>query len=233
MSVVQRNPVSLRQLANGRPICQAQGMSLQSLSSLMLSSLLALAASTSVSAAEPQTWILDPVHTQIVFFADHLGFSHGIGRLRIKQGWFQFDADNWSTARADIVIDMSSLDMGEADWTEKVKGNAFLDAEDSPTARFIGEKLEKKSANTGILHGELWLRGMHKKVDLDVTFNGEGSDPYAFKTKAGFTATTTLNRFDFGMKTFRDVVAGPVELRIEVEGIRSRSKEMKTDATEK
>ncbi len=195
--------------------------------------LLALATSEPALASGAQTWVLDPVHTQIVFFADHLGFSHGIGRLRIKQGWFVFDAEDWSSARADVVIDMGSLDMGDADWTTKVSGGAFLDSGNSPTARFIGKTLERKSANAGILHGELWLRGIRRNVDLDVTFNREGGDPYAFKTKAGFTATTTLDRFDFGMTTFRDVVAGPVELRIEVEGIRSSQRENEVDAVEK
>ena len=55
-------------------------------------------------------------------------------------------------------------------------------------------------------------------------FNRIGNDPYAFKSKAGFTATAHLDRFDFGMDTFRDVVAGSVEIRIEVEGIRSKIK---------
>lgn len=122
--------------------------------------------------------------------------------------------------------------MGDADWTKKVRGSGFLDAAQLPTAHFIGKSLEKKTAATGVLHGELWLRGIRQDVDLDITFNGQGNDPYAFKTKAGFTATTTLNRFDFGMKTFRDVVAGPVELRIEVEGVRSGGEEMKADAVE-
>ncbi len=207
-------------------------MSARILLALLFIPLLALASSGPAVASGAQTWVLDPVHTQIVFFADHLGFSHGIGRLKIKQGWFVFDADDWTSARADVVINMGSLDMGDADWTKKVRGDAFLDSDDSPTARFIGNTLEKKTANTGILHGELWLRGIHRAVDLDVTFNREGNDPYAFKTKAGFSATTTLDRFDFGMTTFRDVVAGPVELRIEVEGIRSTQKENKTDGPE-
>lgn len=208
-------------------------MSHQILPAFALIPLLALVSSGHALASGAQTWVLDPVHTQIVFFADHLGFSHGIGRLKIKQGWFVFDADDWTTARADVLIDMGSLDMGDANWTRRVSGDAFLDSNDSPTAHFVGNTLERKSANTGILHGELSLRGIRRNVDLDVTFNREGGDPYAFKTKAGFTATTTLDRFDFGMTTFRDVVAGPVELRIEVEGIRSNRKEIETDAVEK
>jgi polyisoprenoid-binding protein YceI len=195
----------------------------------------ALLASTFAHAAGAQTYLLDTVHTQVVFFADHLGLSHAVGRLKIKQGWFQFDADDWSTARADVVIDMNSLDMGESGWTGKVREPVFLGTSKWPTARFIGNRFEKKSAASGILHGDLWLRGVHQNVDLEVTFNGQRNDPYAFKTKAGFTATTTLDRFDFGMRGFKDVVAGPVELRIEVEGSPTRRsrKELESDAVEK
>ncbi|MCB1569852.1 MAG: YceI family protein, partial [Xanthomonadales bacterium] len=103
-----------------------------------------------------------------------------------------------------------------------------------PTARFIGRRLEKTAASEGILHGELWLRGVRRDVDLAVTFNRAGGDPYAFKDKAGFSARTELDRFDFGMQTYREVVGGPVELRIEVEGVRSAAPpgEAATDATE-
>ncbi|MGB0135564.1 YceI family protein [Dokdonella sp.] len=193
-----------------------------------------LAAGANARAAQPQTWIFDPVHTQIIFFADHLGFSRAIGRLRLEQGWFQFDPDDWGSARADVVIDIGSLDMGEPGWTRKVLSSSFLDAERWPTARFVSTSMEKTGDNTGVLHGDLWLRGERQAVDLDVTFNRIGGDPYAFKTKAGFSARTSLDRFDFGMDSYREVVAGPVELRIEVEGVRSREKkEVNNDATER
>lgn len=188
----------------------------------------------SAHASEPETWTFDPVHTQIVFFADHLGFSQAIGRLRLEQGWFQFDPDDWSTARADVTVDIDSLDMGEAAWTKKVLSAAFLDAGRWPTARFISTSLEKTGKNTGVLHGDLWLRGEKQPVDLQVTFNRIGGDPYAFKTKAGFSARATLDRFAFGMERYRDVVAGPVELRIEVEGVRGgKAGKTNDDGTER
>ena len=232
MISLPKQPVNVAALAVGSCFCQAAGMLLRIL--FPLATALVLAGQADARAAALQTYVLDPVHTQIVFFADHLGFSHGIGRIRVKQGWFQFDADDWSTARADIVVDVSSLDMGEPAWSDKVRSAQFLDARQFPTARFIGNRLEKTSGNAGILHGELWLRGIHRDVDLEVIFNRAGGDPYAFKTKAGFSARAQLDRFDFGMQTYRDVVGGPVELRIEVEGIRSSKirEESKPDAAE-
>jgi polyisoprenoid-binding protein YceI len=181
--------------------------------------LLILAGASPASAGGIETYRLDPVHTQILFFADHLGFSHGIGRVKTSQGWFQFDADDWSSARADIGIDLASLDMGDARWTDTVRSAQFFDVARWPSARFVSTSAEKTGTNTGVLHGQLTLRGITKPIDLDITFNRIGRDPYAFKNKAGFTARATLDRFDFGMQRYRDVVGATVELRIEVEGI--------------
>ncbi|MEO6295667.1 MAG: YceI family protein, partial [Dokdonella sp.] len=71
-----------------------------------------MAALPLLAAAAPEAWRFDPVHTQVWFSGDHQKFSHPLGRLRIKQGWFQFDAEDWRVSRVDVVIDMSSVDMG-------------------------------------------------------------------------------------------------------------------------
>ena len=184
---------------------------------------LALLASTFTPGAlarEVDTWRFDPVHTQVVLFADHLGLSHGVGRMKVRGGLLHFDAADWSRARVDVVVDVGSLDMGDAKWTETVLSAQFLDAPRWPEARYTSISVEKTGPDRGVVHGTLELRGVRQPVALDITFNRVARDPYAFKTKAGFTARATLDRFAFGMDRYRDVVAGDVELRIEVEAIR-------------
>ncbi len=199
---------------------------------LMLPLLIAAAPATA-RAADTTTWRLDTTHTQIVFFADHLGLSNGIGRVRVREGWFRFDPDDWSNAQAEVVIDLTSVDMGDAKWSDAVRSGQFLDVTRWPTARFTASRLEKTGDVSGVLHGELVLRGKTQPVELAVTFNRIGRDPYAFRTKAGFTATTTLARGAFGMTRFADVVGENVSLRIEVEGIRdAKAEEKTTDGTE-
>ena len=229
----KKNELHQRWVAHATSFCQAVAMIRPTLTDLGIALLGLLATGQTAHASQPQTWTFDPVHTQVIFFADHLGFSHAIGRLKLEQGWFQFDPDDWSTAQADVVINIGSLDMGEPAWTKKVLSPAFLDAERWPSARYISTSLEKTGKDTGVLHGDLWLRGEKQSVDLEVTFNRIGGDPYAFKTKAGFSARTTLDRFAFGMDSYHDVVAGPVELRIEVEGVRGGNKDKNVDATER
>jgi polyisoprenoid-binding protein YceI len=181
----------------------------------------ALAVPSPVRAA-PETWRFDPVHSQVWFTTDHQHFSKPQGRLRIKDGWFQFDPKDWSSARVDVVIDLASVDLGDSKWNAMVASGQFIDAERWPTARYVGNAVEARDATHAIVHGELDFRGVKKPVDLDVTLNRIGTDPYAFKRKAGFSASATLDRFAFGMTRYKDVVAATVELHFEIEGIRDR-----------
>lgn len=181
---------------------------------------LLLILSGSASASDVQTYRLDPVHTQIVFFADHLGLSKGIGRLKIDQGWFRFDPDDWGRSRVDLTIDLASLDMGDPKWNDAVRSAQFLDIARWPKARFTSDSVEHTADDTGIIRGHLQLRDIRQPLDLHITFNRIRNDPYSFRTKAGFSATARISRFDFGMQRYRDVVGESVELRIEVEGIR-------------
>ncbi len=170
--------------------------------------------------AAPDTWGFDPVHSQVWFSADHQHFSHPVGRLRIKDGWFQFDPGNWSASRVDVVIDLTSIDLGDAKWNSAVKSSQFLDTQRWPTAHFVSHSVDKIDATHGVIHGDLSLHGETRPVDVSFTLNRIGTDPYTFKRKAGFSATATLQRSAFEMKRYAEVVGEDITLRFEIEGIR-------------
>lgn len=170
--------------------------------------------------AAPATYRFDPVHTQVWFTASHDGYSHPLGRLRVAEGWFVFDPDDWSGGRVDVILDMTSVDLGDGKWSEAVMSGQFLDAERWPRARFTSRSVEKTGADTGIVHGTLELHGERQPVDVAFTLNRVGNDPYTFRHKIGFSATASLDRLAFGMQRFKDVVGATVDLRLEIEGIR-------------
>jgi len=170
--------------------------------------------------AEPVVYRFDPPHTQIFFSADHQKFSHPVGRLKVKDGWFQFDDRDFSTARVDVEIDMKSADIGDDKWSETIRGGQLLDVEKYPTARYTSKSVEKKGDNTGVIHGDLTLHGTTKPVDVEFTLNRVGNDPYRFRQKAGFSAKATIRRADFGITRYTEVIGENIELRFEIEGLR-------------
>lgn len=172
--------------------------------------------------AAPETYRFDLVHTQVLFAVDHQHFSRPQGRLRVKDGWFRFDPKDWSSARVDVVVDLASLDLGDARWNDTATSGQLLDVARWPTARYTSRSVVQKDANHGIVHGDLAFHGETRALDLAITLNRVGNDPYAFRQKAGFSATATLPRFDFGVTRYKDVIGADVQLRIEVEGLRDR-----------
>ena len=213
----QRHSVQHASLAGLGRFCQAAGMPARFAKSVVLA--IALVATTAARAA-PETYRFDPVHTQVWFSADHQRFSHPLGRLRVKEGWFQFDEKDWTASRVDVTIDLAAADMGEEKWSKMVRSGQFLDVERWPTARYISRSVEKTGDKTGVIHGDLYFRGEQKPLDVEFTFNRSGNDPYAFKRKAGFSAHATVQRSVFGMKRYAEVVGENIELRLEIEGIR-------------
>lgn len=173
--------------------------------------------------ADPEVYRLDPVHTQVLFQVDHQGFSAPFGRVPLKQGWFRFDADDWSQAEVHVELDLARLDMGDAEWNETVRSRQLLDTARWPTARFRSRSVTQVDAKHGIIHGELTLHGRTQPIDVAFTLNKMGVDPYAFRYKAGFSATASVARMAFGITRYAEVIGGEVKVSIEAEGLRDRN----------
>lgn len=171
-------------------------------------------------AAAPATWRLDPVHCQVLFFADHLGFSRQMGRFTGVAGTIDFDPDDWTAGRVEVEVDIGSLWLGDAAWEKKMRSDDFFDAGQFPSARFTSERIEATGENTARVHGALTLRGITRPVVLDVTRNRIGRNTFNLKQTAGFSARTTLSRKAFGIARLPAAIADEVEVVLEIEAIR-------------
>jgi polyisoprenoid-binding protein YceI len=180
---------------------------------------LALFALTARAHAAGATYRFDPVHSQITFFVDHDGYSDVSGRLHIARGWFRFDPGDWSTARVVADIDLGGVDMGDKSWNRVVAGSDFLDAKAHPWAHFVSGDVEKTGADTGLLFGQLSLRGHTIGIAFPFRFNRRAFTIYGLHTVAGFTGLATLDRKDFGMDAYPQAVGVKVKVLLEIEGI--------------
>ena len=173
----------------------------------------------------------DPVHTQIFFSIGHQGYSQSTGRFAIRDGFFTFDNDDWSKSKVDATVDIASLDLGNAGWSDKVK-SAYLDAGTWPTAHFVSKSVEKTGDKKGVVHGELTMLGRKQPVDLQITFNRSAVDGYTMRYIAGFSADAKFKRSAFGSTRSADSIGDEITVHIEVEGVRDGDAEKKANATE-
>lgn len=180
----------------------------------------ALLIATTTSAAEPTRYRFDPVHTQVMFVADHLGFSRPVGRFTRVEGFIAFDPEAFDSAMCEATIPVGSLSLGDADWEKKLRSDAFFDAARYPTMTYACERLEKIDSTRARLHGLLTLRGITRPVVLDLRINRIGRHTYSLAYVAGFSATGTIRRSEFRMKRMLPAVGDEIEIRLEVEAIR-------------
>jgi polyisoprenoid-binding protein YceI len=187
---------------------------------LRLLLLLAVCLAQPTAAAAPQEFVIDPVHTRVAFQVSHAGFSNPIGSFSGAQGELRFDPDDWSTAEVRVRIPIASLDLGDGEWRKRILDRTFFDAERFPEARFRSLRVERIDAIRGMLHGELSLHGVTRPLSLDFTFNALKRHPLTFKRTAGFSASGTLRRSEFGMNAWKHLVGDEVRLIIEAEAVR-------------
>jgi len=180
--------------------------------------------SSSMDTAQQQAfeYEFDTVHTQVLFFVSHLGFSTSQGEFLEFDGGFNFTPDDWSQSNVEVMIDTSSITMNDGKWDDHMKNEDFFNVTKFPKMTFKSTKVESADGKTGKLYGDLTLLDVTKPVVLDVIFNKAAVHPFSKRYVAGFSATGALQRTDFGMKYGAPLIGDEVKIRLEVEGMRKQ-----------
>lgn len=169
------------------------------------------------------SYTIDADHTAVSFKIRHL-FSNVQGTFKQFEGSFEYEPGKPEQSSAQTVIKAASIDTNVEARDKHLRGADFFDVEKFPEISFKSTKFTEESPESGRLEGVLTLHGVEKPVILDVQIHGAGNDPWG-NTRAGFTATTKINRKDFGLNWNKTVEAGQllvgeeVLITLEVEGI--------------
>lgn len=141
-------------------------------------------------------WTVDPSHSEVGFTVRHLGLSKVRGRFNSFTGSVTV-AEPIEDSSLEAVIDLSSVDTNNDQRDEHLRSTDFFGIEKSSTMTFRSTRIVA-NGTTGTIAGELTVNGVTRNVDLDTEFYGTGVDPYG-TTRAGFAASTTISRKDFGI----------------------------------
>ncbi len=173
-----------------------------------------------------EKWTFDAVHSSINFSVRHLVISKVRGRFKEWTGTLDIDEANPSASRLEVVIAAASIDTDEPKRDEHLRNNDFLDVPNHPTITFRGTKVHKIDGSRLQLTGDLTIRGVTRPVTLDVEYSPTVKDPWGGERRA-FTATTAINRMDFGvafnplMETGGFVVGDKIDIAVEVEVVKA------------
>ncbi len=151
------------------------------------------------------TWIIDPSHSEVGFTTRHLMVSKVRGSFDKFSGTLTV-ADDFTASKVEATIDAASVNTRDENRDNHLRTNEFFDVEEHPTWTFVSTGLTSKGSDY-TLNGDLTIKGVTKPVALALEVNGVSKDPWG-NTKAGFSASTKINRKDFGVEFNAPLEAG-------------------------
>jgi polyisoprenoid-binding protein YceI len=168
-----------------------------------------LAAAPALTFAAPTSWAVDPSHSHVGFAVKHLVVSTVRGEFGSYSGKIQLDESDVTKSSVEAAIDVNSIDTRVADRDTHLKSPDFFDAANHPQMTFKSTRVKKAGKDRLEVAGDLTLRGVTKPVTLAVVTTPEVKG-MSGEARRGFSATTKINRKDFGLAWSKAVEAGPV-----------------------
>jgi polyisoprenoid-binding protein YceI len=170
------------------------------------------------------TWAIDPVHSEVSFTVKHMMVSKVRGRFDTFEGTFVTAPDPLQSS-VTASVDLSSVNTGNDQRDGHIRSADFFEVEKHPHMTFRSTGIRADGEDL-LLDGELTLKGVTKPVTFTLEINGFGPDAYG-GTRCGFSASTTLNRKEFGVSFDGPIpgvpgataVSDKVTVNLEVEGV--------------
>ena len=172
-----------------------------------------------------ERWEIDSSHSSLYFSVRHLVIAKVRGAFVRWSGTVQVPDGDFSKATVAVTIDASSIETGVADRDGHLKSPDFFDVAQYPELRFVGTRVQPRSGDEIDVIGDLTIRGNTREVVLRVEQHGQAKDPWG-NVRAAFTATTTIDRKDFGLswnqalETGGVLVGDKVEIEAEIQAVK-------------
>lgn len=151
-------------------------------------------------------WTFEPGHTAAEFCVRHMMVTYVRGHFKDVHGTLDYDPEHPAHARVEARIDARKLWTGEPQRDEHLRSADFLDVERFPEIAFKSSQVRLGGADEAVVAGDLTIRGITRGVELQVRHLGRWRTPWwedgvdkGPKLRAGFVATTRINRHDFGV----------------------------------
>lgn len=187
-----------------------------------------LGLATAAGDAFAASYKIDQDHSTVGFKIKHLAISSVAGRFVEFGGTFDYDPANVKASKTEATVKVQSINTEQKKRDDHLRSEDFFNTAKFPEMIFKSKEIKDASESGFKVLGDLTIRDVTKPVTLDVTVGGVAKDPWG-NERAAFSATTKINRKDFGMtwnkalETGGVVVGDEVTVTIEIEGIKQKS----------
>ncbi len=164
------------------------------------------------TASAPLRYTLDAKVSEVAAKVPFFGLASKTARFPKMVGMVSIVPGAPERAVIDVTFDATAIEAPDTVTLERLRGEKFFWVEKYPEVRFLGRSLKLSSPTRGTLAGELTARGVSRPQVLDVTF---AEDPVASPGKPiSFTGTTTIDRRQYGMKSYQLIVGNKVDITL-------------------
>jgi len=157
--------------------------------------------------AQNSGWTLDKAHSSIGFSVRHMVISEVTGNFKDFDISFTSTKDDYSDATVDATIKVASINTDNERRDGHLKTDDFFNAEKFSQIKFKSTSFEKVGENKYKITGDLTIRDITKKVTFDAVYNGTIKAPWG-ATVSSWKATSSVNRFDYGLKWNKAIETG-------------------------
>jgi polyisoprenoid-binding protein YceI len=192
--------------------------------SRLLLALVAVTLLITAATAQIHTWNIDPSHTAAQFSVRHLGISTVRGAFTKVTGTVQYDSANPAKTVINATIDASSIDTRVEMRDNDLRSPHFFDAAKFPTLTFKSKKVEAAEAGKLKVTGDLTIHGVTKEAVLDVEGPSAPIKDPRGNQRMGASASTKINRQDFGLTADSGLVGDDIPITIDLEMVQSQPK---------
>lgn len=143
-------------------------------------------------------WSLDTAHSSVDFSIKHMMIAKVKGTFEQFEAQIEADPEDLTTAKIEFSVDLNSVNTRNADRDNHLRSADFFDVENHPKMTFVATSIVKTGDGEYDVTGDLTLHGVTKSETFKVISEGIGKDPWG-NVKAGFSATGTIKRTDYGL----------------------------------
>ena len=180
--------------------------------------------------ASASTWNIDPEHSNVGFKVKHLMISNVMGNFEKHSGTVEINDKDITKSKVEVTIDTNSINTNVQKRDEHLRSADFFDVAKYRAMTFVSKKVVKASNGKLKVTGDLTIHGVTKVVSLDVDpISQESKDPWG-NIRCGTSASTKINRKDFGLtwnkalETGGVVVGDEITINLEIEMIKAQPK---------
>lgn len=177
----------------------------------------ALVAAPFAALAEPEAYVLDASHSQILFSYNHLGYSTTWGMFSGFEGEIAFDQEDPANSKVTVSFPVRSMFTGWEARFDHFMSDDFFGAGEDEMVTFTSTSIEVTGETTANITGDLTLNEITKPITLAATLNQVSEHPMENQPWAGFDATTQILRSDFNVGNFAPFVSDEVDIQISIE----------------